>query len=265
MVLSIARHDPVYKVSDGVDSCATTFFAFMSASEDQTFTLSSVQIKVRSDGTATSIAQHDVTGTKIVYVDPRKIPLLLQLCTPKSIEGEHQFMMLPRLPTPPFLVVLAKQIAVLSKQNSDALKMLKAALPNSPDRDLLYDYISSLVRCILQMESAKFDVSETKSSPNLIHHPNSPSTSANSSQFDCSNLPLFLISEEENNYLFNEFDKDVVRTVEGVELSSRTEELSLAMGYPFTYSGELQLHLDQDSRVHLNRWTIFLRLPPFQI
>ncbi len=61
------------KEEHGYDSCGKEFMERMTDSPDSVFALKEVQMRVKSDGTCALHSKFELSGTKIIHIDPRRI------------------------------------------------------------------------------------------------------------------------------------------------------------------------------------------------
>lgn len=249
------RYIPLKAVATGKQECGLAWYDRMHDAPDQRFELTSVQIKVRSDGTCTSSAKYTYTGTAVINVDPKKIEKILAYCR-KNVNGLYS---LPRLPTPPDALPASTLLLTNDKtiRNTWSTKDLQ-------DSDPVFNDIIEIMKkdddCINEVmtTSDASSVSDNTSNSSGCKSSESPLPCAYPDNHFILNslIHTFPIPREENEYLYHLFDASMNLVRKHPRPFDPNE--SLPLGFPFHFVGYFDLHLDSESRIHTNELNSFL-------
>jgi hypothetical protein len=89
--MSLARYIPVKSSFCGKENCKNLWIDRMNDAPDLRFEVTSVQIKVRSDGTCSCHSTYKYSGTSLMYIDPSRLVRTLQHCA----ENENGILSFP--------------------------------------------------------------------------------------------------------------------------------------------------------------------------
>ncbi len=183
----------------------------MNDAPDVCMQLQSVQMRIRSDGTCTCEAKHTYKGTAIIYVNPKKIPKILNSCK----VNENGILVLPNLPSPGIFIKQTTHPKVEEQQNRPGEDELLVSELNE-----LFEIDQQLLR-------------------EFVHNLQGEDTSENN--------PTDTFLEEESEYLFSVFT-DLMHPE---RLTPRTPDLeeTLPLGFPFEYYGDLIFRLNEESKI----------------
>eukprot|EP01040_Poterioochromonas_malhamensis_P006514 gene6514-7014_t len=207
--------------AQGVESCGQLWAFRMNDAPDQCFQLQSIRIRVRSDGTCTCEAKYKSSGTAIIYVNPKKIPKILNICK----VNENGILVLPNVPSPG---IFFKQTPSHPTTEND--QQNNSSLQSSND-ELLVNELNELFE-IDQHLLREF----VRSLQGEEKNENSPTDVSSSSSLD-----------EESEYLFSVFT-DLMNPARD---SPRTPDLeeTLPLGFPYEYDGDVSFHLNDESKI----------------
>jgi len=201
----------------GLESCGQLWSFRMNDAPDQCFQLQTIRIRVRSDGTCTCEATHKYSGTAIIYVNPKKIPKILNSCK----VNENGILLLPNVPSPGIFIKQTPYPTIEDRENTSSSSSNDELLANELnelfeiDQQLLSEFVYSL------QGEEKNENSFTEISSSL---------------------------DEESEYLFSVFT-DLMNPARSAPRMPDLEEI-LPLGFPYEYDGDISFHLNEESKIY---------------
>mmetsp|Transcript_17929 Transcript_17929/g.19431 ORF Transcript_17929/g.19431 Transcript_17929/m.19431 type:complete len:347 (-) Transcript_17929:12-1052(-) len=203
--------------AQGVESCVQMWAFHMNDAPDLCFRLQSIRIRVRSDGTSTCEGKYIYSGTAIIYVNPKKIPKILNSCK----VNENGILVLPNVPSPGIFIKQTLYPTIEDQENTSSSSSNDELLANELnelfeiDQQLLSEFVYSL------QGEEKNENSFTEISSSL---------------------------DEESEYLFSVFT-DLMNPARSAPRMPDLEEI-LPLGFPYEYDGDISFHLNEESKIY---------------
>lgn len=224
--MSLARYIPVKSSFCGKENCKNLWIDRMNDAPDLRFEVTSVQIKVRSDGTCSCHSTYKYSGTGFMQIDPTRLVNTLQHCT----ENENGILSFPY----PFRT---------------PIDSTESSLPNNIPKFSTLDGFDDDFLEIIQELSMKWKDIATSSS-----------TLDQNKMFEFLLTKLLLrrfiklhnIPKEESNYLIEVNDNKIMLNT----FPKPNETLQLA--FPFHFAGDFIFHLDDESKIVMNEMRTYL-------
>ncbi len=218
----------------GRDNLIRAWFDRMNDAPDLCMELTSVQIRVRSDGTCTCFATYKYSGTAICFVDRKRVETVLQYCR----VNESGLLTLPD----PFAPSSHLSNATFSSRlhHCYAEGRVRNLNPFNPDPDEVLRDITLRWNDIRLIDSGT--TGTTNQSSNTVIRKRFYQNDV--FQFEDQ---MIHIPSEENEYLYTLFANAMNLTRPYPRVPLETEQIQL--GLPFQCHGDLIFQLDDQSRI----------------
>ena len=122
-VCSIGPSSMLIGEAQGVESCVQMWAFHMNDAPDLCFRLQSIRIRVRSDGTSTCEGKYIYSGTAIIYVNPKKIPKILNSCK----VNKDGILVLPNIPSPEIFIKQTPNYTTTEDQQNNNFSSLQSS------------------------------------------------------------------------------------------------------------------------------------------
>jgi hypothetical protein len=226
---SLARYIPVKSFFNGKENCKNLWFDRMNDAPDLRFEVTSVRIKVRSDGTSSCYATYKYSGTSLMHIDPTRLTQTLHYCK-ENDDGILSF---------PYPI-------------QTSLDSTETCLPNNPPKlSLLDGFDDDFIEIAQEIFNKWKHISTSASS--------STSTQHKMFQFLINRLllrrfvRLHNIPKGESDYLIEVAENKIILNN---TLTRPNETLQLA--FPFHFGGDFIFHLDDESKIVMNEMRTYL-------
>lgn len=234
----IAHDRPLKSFFRGRESCKNILFDRITDAPDIRFEISSVRIRVRSDGSCACFATYKYSGTALMYVDPDRLSTILRFCK----ENDSGILSLPYLgrSSPP------------STNSTDAM--------NSSTSIHQFNILDGFEKEF--MEIAQEAANKLKDIIPLLAS-SSSTTASHYKMFQFVINKLLLrrfavlcnLPQHECDYLFDVIERYIILN------NTTREEETIPLAFPFQFGGDFTFHLDEESRILANEMRTYL-LPP---
>lgn len=208
--------------AQGVESCVQMWAFHMNDAPDLCFRLQSIRIRVRSDGTSTCEGKYIYSGTAIIYVNPKKIPKILNSCK----VNKDGILVLPNIPSPEIFIKQTPNYTTTEDQQNNNFSSSQ-----SSNDELLVSELNELLEIDEQLLSE------------FVHSLQGEEIHENSST-ECTSFFL----DEESEYLYTVFT-DLLNPARDSPRIPDLEE-TLPLGFPYEFDGDISFHLNEESKIY---------------
>lgn len=240
------------KEAHGFDDCRKEIIERMTDSADTVFALKEVQMRVKSDGSCAIHSKFELSGTKIIYIDPRRMMnIIMKLMSrhrvggtkeavqPEQQQNNPQVLDLPFTPKPPAHLIessspssartVAPPSATELSQNPFIIAVpLREEIDNEEDRSRHSSIDSDESSLLSEFDEVQQD-----------HQTLSSSSQQRQAE------------ESDSAYLYRKFN-DAMNVHRNFNEVRKLEE-TLPIAVPYRYCGEFVLLTDLESKIsHIN-------------
>ena len=274
----------------GYEACEREFLGRTMDAADTVFSLNEVQMKVKSDGTCKLHSKFELRGTKIIYMDPRRIMnIILRLLSYRStfqdihalIEAQLKTVLrLPFTPEPPASITSSSHASTTessSPSSSSSVKSMPVHEPLSVTDDPPDEYLIDENDLLDDFDEESFEAHDLPLLPKESCPIDSETNPTNFENDEINSARDFWAHREEQiqtlkplsstttfqnqqqqvqsdyDYMYNKFD-EAMRLDRDRYHTPRKPEETLAIAVPYIFHGDFILHTDLDSKIYLTHF-----------